>query len=77
MSKKLTPAELVVARFAEQEVSIHGIARGLDIAHSGIVRWRQRPDGLIPSKHHAGLLALAKSERVKLKAEELVVGGVV
>jgi hypothetical protein len=67
--KKQTPAEVVIAEFG-----IRPLAREIPVDPSTIIRWRERGDGLIPSRYHRRLLALAKAHGRTLTAADLVSG---
>lgn len=74
---KLTPAELVVARFG----GVRELGRLLEQDPSSISKWIER-GGRIPDTTrcheegtHRRLLLLAKMMRVELTSEELIFGG--
>ncbi len=77
--KKLTPADLVIARFG----GVRPLARELHMSPSTISLWRSRHGGKIPNTSangdpkgtHLRLLDLAKKRRVELTADELIYGG--
>lgn len=65
-----TPAEIVIGLFG-----VRPLARALDLSPGTICHWRSNNDGgLIPSRHHAPLLALARKSRKKLTATMLCYG---
>lgn len=66
---KADPATLVIERFG----GIRQLAGKLGIEPSSVMRWRER--GIVPSSRMADILTLAKAEKVKLTANELILGG--
>lgn len=76
MPRKLTPANLVVARFG---VGIRGLGRLLEQDPSSISKWIVR-EGKIPNSSRKGdthkrLLELARKRKIPLTADELINGG--
>ena len=74
-----TPAEIVIRELRRAGVSMRAIARHLDIAPSTVLRWPKSraeggTDGLIPSRYHRDLLALARRNGAALSADDLVYG---
>lgn len=77
--KKLTPAELVIARFG----GVRPLAREIDRNPSTISLWKSRHQGRIPNRSengdpkgtHIRLLELAKKRSIPLTADELINGG--
>lgn len=75
---KRTPAEVVIQEFADNGMSIRDMAARLGINQSTVSRWRLPApsgcNGLIKSKYHLPLLALAKKHGMRLTADDLVHG---
>mgnify|MGYP003494179186 FL=1 len=75
---KRTPAEVVIQEFADAGVSIRALAGILGVNQSTVSRWRLPApagcDGLIKSRYHRTLLALAKKRGATLSADDLVHG---
>jgi len=77
--KKLTPADLVIARFG----GVRPLARNIGKNPSTISLWRTRHSGKIPNRSEKGdpkgthirLLELAKKNKIQLTADELINGG--
>lgn len=69
MANKLTPPELVAARFG----GYRKLSRLMGRSESIVSQWRRR--GRIPGSAQIGLIELAKRHRVKLTLHELVYGG--
>lgn len=73
MNRNLSPGELVNALFRRCD-----LRRELNLSESTIWRWAQKcprgTGGLIPSRYHAPLLAMAKRRGVDLTATDLVLG---
>jgi len=53
-------------------LGVRAIARALDLSPGAVSKWKE--SGLVPSKHHEDILALANSRKVKLTPEMLVYG---
>lgn len=68
MSKQ-TPAEVVIELFG-----IRPLAGELSCSPTTILRWRDDPNGLVPSRWHGKLLELAKRQKVSLSPDMLVRG---
>ena len=66
----LTPMDLLVARFG----GVRPLARAIGVHHSLVVRYRQRPGGLVPAKHQNKVLEVARDRGIKIKAIELIEG---
>lgn len=68
----LDPANRVIQKFG----GVRPLARLMDVHPSLVSRWQcEKPSGcggLIPSKYHRDLLALAKRQKVTLSAEDLI-----
>ena len=47
------------------------LATGLGVDPAQITRWTKKPDGLIPQKYHAKLMALAKELKKPLTWKDL------
>jgi hypothetical protein len=78
-TKKLSPGELVIARFTAAGYSTRMIASVVGRDHSRIVRLTKPPPegtgGQIPPAIQRALLAKAPRLGVVLTAEELILGG--
>lgn len=64
-----TPAEVVIELFG-----IRPLAAELSCSPTTILRWRDDPKGLVPSRWHGKLLDLAKRQKVSLSPDMLVRG---
>jgi len=53
-------------------LGVRAIARALHLSPGAVSKWKE--SGLVPSKHHEDILALADDRKVKLTAEMLVYG---
>lgn len=75
--QKLTPVELVIARFAAADISIRCLGRLLGKSDYAVHLWRHRKLESIPStgQTHQKLLALASERKIRLTPDELINGG--
>lgn len=64
---KKTPADVVL-----DLLGVRPLARALDLTPGALCHWRKK--GLVPSDHHAKILAFAKQQRKRLTADMLVYG---
>lgn len=73
MKKRLSPAKLVIARFADAGCDAKQLARDLNMSESAARVWAHR--NRIPGNQNAPLLSLAKRKGVRLTSDELIFGG--
>jgi DNA-binding transcriptional regulator YdaS (Cro superfamily) len=65
-----TPASVVIDTFG----GVRKTARLLGLSPGAVSRWQTRDGGAVPGKHHVALLLAAKSARLKLTPNDLVLG---
>lgn len=73
MSKQLSPAREVVAKFG----GVRATARVLQLNPSAVSRWmmpakKRGTGGHVPQRHWGALLTRAKKERIELSINDLV-----
>lgn len=73
MRKRLSPAKLVIARFASVGCDAKQLAKDLNLSESAARVWVHRDR--IPGNHQAPILSLAKRKGARLTSDELIYGG--
>ena len=53
------------------DINKAALAKGLGVDPAQITRWTKKPDGLIPQKYHAKLMAMAKELKKPLSWKDL------
>lgn len=61
----MSPVQRVTAAFG----GVRALGRALGISHSSVSRWR-----VVPARHQAHILRLARERRIKLRAVDLIDG---
>jgi len=76
-SKKLTPVNLVIERFGGAGIGLRHLGRLLGGSPFTVAVWKHRRLSSIPNRNdmQARLLQLARDQKVKLTAEEIINGG--
>lgn len=71
---KLPPLKLVVARFAEKNISKYELGKNVSTDSGSVYRWGYRGDR-VPAKAQQRVLAFAEERGVRLTADEIISGG--
>ena len=69
----LTPAQFCIVKFG----GVRALARKLNVDQAAVHRWKNKPEGIIPTKHAPLILKLSKDLNLNITPENLLIGGII